>query len=192
MLFTLLSAAWAAPVDVATPVEDARVWVGAAVGGGLGADDTPEGGGGAALEVGVRLGREPRRALALVAYVREALMSAPVRNIGNLGVVVQYPTGTGPHVHLGFSHSHESQIEDYLAHPVAVTAGVHASLTHRTGFEVGAGWDFAPPFPKNRYTAGLRPTGALNVLVFPDHGGPHAYVLAEVGVRFGLDPLFVR
>ncbi|MDP2311238.1 MAG: hypothetical protein Q8P18_34780 [Pseudomonadota bacterium] len=190
MLIALLSAALAAPAADPTTYEDARVWVGAAVGGGVGADEVPSGGGGAAVEAGVRLGRERRRSLSLVAYVREAMMSTPVRNIGNLGVLVQYPSGTGPHVHLGFSHSHESQLADYLAHPIEVTTGVHSSLTHRTGFEAGAGWDFPPPFPRNRITAVLRPTAAVNVLVFPDNGGPHAYVLAEVGVRFGLDPLF--
>lgn len=202
MLIVLLSAALAASPVEGTPTDgapasesagapqDARVWVGAALGGGVGADELPGGGGSAAVEVGVRLGREPRRSLGLVAGVREVLISEPVRNIGNIRVLVQYPTGTGPHVQVGFSHSHESLIDDYLAHPVAVTAGVHETLTHRTGFEVGAGWDFAPPFPKHRVTAGLRPTAAVNALVYPDHGGPHAYVLAEVGVRFGLDPLF--
>ncbi len=172
------------------PVPDARVWIGVGIGGGVGADVTPGGGGGAGFELGARLGREPRRALAVAVRVRELMMDGPLRNIGNIGVLVQYPTGTGPHLNVGFSHSHESLFADYIAHPVAVTAGIHDTLTHRSGFEIGGGWDFPPPFPKHPVTAGLRPTAALSAFVFPDAGGPHAYVVAEVGARFGLDAVF--
>lgn len=177
---------------VAAPFPEPRVWVGAGLGGGVGADVAPGGGGGAGVEAGVRLGKEPRRSLALVARVRESFMSGPVRNIGNIGFDVQYPSGTGPHAQIGFTHSHESLLADYLAHPVAVSAGVHETLTHRTGFGLGGGWDFGAPFPNHRILSGLRPTAAVNALFFPDDGGPHAYVIAEIGVRFGLDAVFTR
>lgn len=170
------------------PIVEPRVWVGVGVHGSVGAlADAPGGGGGAGVEAGARIGKEARRSVALVARVRESVLTGPVRNIGNVEVRVQYPAGTGPHGFLGFSHNHEALAADWLADPVAVSAGVADTLRHRTGFEVGGGWDLPPPYRETAFLARFRPTVSLTAHVFPDEKGPRVYGVAEVGVRLGLD-----
>lgn len=173
--------------SLAHAAPDPRLWIGAGLAGGAGLHATPGGGGGAGVSIGVGLGPDVRRSVGLVAKVRELWMAEAVRNIGDIGLVARYPASGGPYVALGFAHQHEALLADYLAHPVAVTAGVHEAITHRTGVEVGVGWDLAAPYAGIPFVQRFSPTFGLTALVYPDGGGAPLYVLGEVGLRFGLD-----
>ncbi len=176
----------------AAPAADPRVWVGAGLAGGVGVSDVPGGGGGAAVKVGVALGKDTRRSLGVVAEMRELWMSTEVRNIGNIGLVARYPASGGPYVALGFAHQHEALLADYLARPIPVTAGIDPAIHHRTGFEAGVGWDLSAPFPNSTFGHRFSPTLGLTAMVYPDPGGPPVYVYGELGIRFGVDGLMGR
>jgi hypothetical protein len=181
-----------AMVAAAASPEDPRVWVGAGLAGGVGAASVPGGGGGAAVYAGVSLAKDPRHGLGLFAKVREGVFSGDLREIGNIGGGLRYPAGVGPWVAVGFAHNHEALVSEFLQEPVQVTAGISSLLTHRTGAELGLGWDFAPPFPDSRFGHRFSVTTDVAATWFPDKGGPPVYALAEVGVRIGLDGLFTR
>ena len=177
-------------VAVVLAASEPRVWLEA----GLGPAGAPaeEFGGGVSFNgaVAVVLGAHPERAVGLVARGRETTMTADLRQIGSISFLLRYPSDTGPYVHLGFAHNHESPMADFLARPGASFAAVDRAITHRTGFEVGFGYDWAPPFPKHPMTEHLRPRMDVGIVVLPDRGGPPVYVVIEGGLRFGLDRLF--
>lgn len=183
MLALLLGAARAA--DPWAP----PVWFIAGVGAEVGLADAPGGGGGVNGGVGVSLAPSARDAVGLEARLREGWVSGETRQIGGIGFIVRYPSRPGPYGFVGFAHHHESAIADALARPVATALGIDDAITHRTGFEVGAGWDFPSPQPDDPVLARVLPRAALTAVVLPDRGGPPVYVLLEGGFRVGVGRL---
>ncbi|MFZ5480203.1 MAG: hypothetical protein ACOZNI_25795 [Myxococcota bacterium] len=169
---------------------DPRVWLETGFTASAGVNEATEPGGGFAGGFGVALGKEPARSFAFVARAREGLSGEDLRHVGNLGFTVRYPADRGPWVAAGLAHNHETPADVALRNPVGTAFAVERGITHRTGFEVGAGWDFAPPFPEHRLSARVLPRVGVSAVVLPDAGGPPVYVVADAGIRFGLDRIF--
>jgi hypothetical protein len=167
-----------------------HIWLelGAAATGGV--SESPEPGGGFAGGFGVALGKDPSRSLAFVARAREGLSGEDLRQVGNIGFTLRFPADTGPYVALGFAHNHETPLGHAMKNPMGTMFAVDPGMTHRSGLEAGVGWDFAAPFPRHRLSERVRPHVGLSAVVLPDAGGPPVYVVADAGIRFGLDRIF--
>lgn len=132
------------------------------------------------------LGKAPTRSLGLEGRVGEAVYASDVRTVGNVNFDVRFPAGSGPWAFVGFAHHHELAIDQAIAHPGGAIAATYGGITHRTGFELGAGWDVAPLFPNSSFGSRVRPTVRLGVTVLPDGVPPPLYVTASAGVLLGI------
>ncbi len=170
----------------AAPGPDRPVWLGATVGGGMGIGTSSAPGGGAAGLIGVALGKVPGRSVGLEGRVGESLYAGSLRTVGNVDFDVRYPAGSGPYGYVGFAHHHELGVDEALAHVGGAIAATYGGITHRTGFELGGGWDVAPIFPRSAFGSRIRPTLRLGVTVLPDGVSPPVYVTGAVGVLLGI------
>lgn len=174
------------PVARAEAGLDRPVWLGAVVDGGASLGSSPSGGGGAAGLLGVSLGKVPSRSLGLEGRVGEAVYASDVRTVGNVNFDVRFPAGSGPWGFVGFAHHHELGIDEAITHVGGAIAATYKGITHRTGFEVGGGWDVAPLFPNSSFGSRIRPTVRLGVTVLPDSVSPPVYLTASAGVLLGI------
>lgn len=89
-----------------------------------------------------------------------------------------------PSLRIAFSHQHEAPWSIFVAQPMATLFGTGAGITHRTGFEAGAGLELR-----------LDPKGIVsiwtqaNALVYPGSKGPPVTVVIEGGIAFSAGPL---
>ncbi len=122
-------------------------------------------------EVTIRegIGRDPTHHITSIAAGARFLMPA-------LGIL-------RANVRVAFSHQHELPFPKLLDDPAAAIFGVHPAMTHRTGFETGAGLDLKLD-PKGHI--GL--FGQVNAIFLPGSEGPPFYVLGELGVSFAVGP----
>ena len=183
----LLSALNAVPeAQAGTP--EFPVWFGGLVNAdvGVGSPSTTGPGGGVQGFVGAEIGKVPARSFALEGRVGEGVNLNYLRTVGNVDFDVRYPAGNGPFAFVGFAHHHELDIDEASTHVVGTVAATYPGITHRTGFELGVGWDAAPPFPDSSFGSRVRPTARLNVVVLPDGVTPPVYVVANVGVMLGV------
>lgn len=134
----------------------------------------------------VRLGAS---GFALEATGRELVAGDPARSVGGLGFDARWPAGPGPHALLGFAHHHEAPLADARAAPIANALGILESITHRTGFEVGAGWDGGPVYTETAFLSRLRPTAQVQVVVLPATGEPLVYAYGSFGIALALGPV---
>lgn len=182
---TLSLLCWAHPAHAETGL-DRPVWLGAMVDGGATLGASPSGGAGVAGLIGVSLGKAPSRSLGLEGRVGEAVYASDVRTVGNVNFDVRFPAGSGPWGFVGFAHHHELGIDEAVNHVGGAIAATYKGITHRTGFEVGGGWDIAPPFPNSAFGSRIRPTVRVGVTVLPDGVAPPVYLTASAGVLLGL------
>lgn len=180
-LFSLLPP----PAHAATAL-DRPVWLGATVDGGAGIGSTGSAGGGVAGLIGVALGKVPGRSFGIEARVGEAVYSDSVRTVGTIDFDVRFPAGSGPYGFAGFAHHHELGIDEAVGHPVGAIAATYSGITHRTGFELGGGWDVAPPFPNSSFGSRIRPTARIGITVLPDAVSPPVYITGTVGLLLGI------
>ena len=165
------------------------VWFGAMVdvGSGVGGGATGSGpGGGFQGFLGAVIGKVPSRSFGLEARVGESVWAGELRTIGNVDFDVRYPAGSGPFAYVGFAHRHELGIDEALTHVVGAIAATYPGITHRTGFEVGGGWDVATPFPNSAFGSRIRPTVRLAVTVLPDAVAPPVYITGNLGITLGI------
>jgi len=181
-----LSLLAAAPMARAEAGLDRPVWLGAIVDGGATVSASPSGGAGVAGLIGVSLGKVPSRSLGLEGRVGEAVYASDVRTVGNVNFDVRFPAGSGPWGFVGFAHHHELGIDEAASHVGGAIAATYKGITHRTGFEVGGGWDVAPIFPNSAFGSRIRPTVRVGVTVLPDGVSPPVYLTASAGVLLGL------
>lgn len=180
-------------IAAAHAAQDPRLWLDVGVEGTVGAGRAFGGGGGTHAGIGVAFAPEPARALGLVAHAREEVVSnatpagSKMGHVGGISIDLRWPCGTGPYVLGGFAHHHETAFADYVARPVPVTLAIDPAITHRTGLEAGAGWDFAPTVRDAPFWSRLRARVDATVTWLPGTGDPPVYLLVEAGVRFGLD-----
>lgn len=137
----------------------------------------------------IRLGPGP---LALELTGREVLSGQPARGVGSIGADLRWPAGPGPHVLAGFAHHHEAPLELALEAPLANVLGIQKGITHRTGFEVGAGWDGGPVYRESSLLERLRPTVQGHLIVLPATGDPVVYGVVSGGLTVALGPVSSR
>ena len=101
--------------------------------------------GGASGGLSVRLGPDGKRSAGIVLHVGEGYASNEGRTVGAIDADVRWPSADGPYAFLGFAHRHETTLDLVVAHPVGATLATLPGIEHRTGFEVGGGWDFPTP-----------------------------------------------
>lgn len=171
------------------------VWLGGMVdfGAGVGESDSSGPGGGFQGFIGAEVGRVPSRSFGLEGRIGEggwggasAGQTIPLRMVGNIDVDVRYPAGSGPFAFVGFAHHHELPADDAVDHVGGAIAATYKGITHRTGFELGAGWDVAAPFPDSAFGSRIRPTARLNVVILPDGVAPPVYLVGNLGLTVGL------
>ncbi len=182
LLCTLVALASLPSAHAAPP--EYPVWLGGFA--DVGASTSPGVGGGFGALAGVMIGKGDNHNLALEGRVGEGLYASDVRTVGNIDFDVRYPGDSGPFVYLGFAHHHELSLDEALTHPVGAIAATYSGITHRTGFELGAGWDMATPFPKSSFGARIRPTVRVNAVVLPDGVSPSVYVVGNIGILLGV------
>ncbi len=174
---------------LAFAADDPRLWLQGALAGGVGPDAETSGAGGVVGGIGVALGKDPNRCLALEVRSREMYASADPRIVGGIYGDLRWPAGTGPYLLVGFAHHHETALADAKAHPAATALATWSGINHRTGFEVGAGWDLAAPYDEVEFLRRLRPTMRLAAVVLPGTDGPPVYAVAELGFSLGVGRL---
>ena len=182
-----------------------RVWLHGAVGGGggigaAGSAPSAEGAGsvsgdtlsvlgGASGGLSVRLGPDGKRSAGIVLHVGEGYASNEGRTVGAIDADVRWPSADGPYAFLGFAHRHETTLDLVVAHPVGATLATLPGIEHRTGFEVGGGWDFPTPWAGIRFAERVRPITRLAITVLPGTAGPPAYVVGELGLALSVGPV---
>lgn len=162
-----------------------RVWLhGALLGGGGGNPDAgaPSALGGVAGGISARLGPDPKRSVGVVLHVGEGLASNTTRTVGTVDADVRWPAADGPYAFVGFAHHHETAIDLAIAHPVGATLATLPGIEHRTGFELGGGWDLPTPWLGIPFAERIRPVARLAVNVLPGTPGPPVYVFGELGL----------
>lgn len=178
----------AAPALAAEPpLPIPKVWVGAGLSGAYGLPDAA--GAGPEVRAGAALGPDPQRSLGLEGRIREVLHGPELRQVGGIGLVLRYPAGIGPYGGIGFSHHHDAAFSLALDHPVAVAAGTHPGIVHRTGFELDAGWDFRTFAPGIELTERFAWYAEFSAVALPDSRTPVVYGFLSLGLRGGVGPL---
>ncbi|MCO4772318.1 MAG: hypothetical protein KDA24_19950 [Deltaproteobacteria bacterium] len=160
------------------------LWVslGGAGGGGI---STDQGHGYASLTVGLRL-------IPIVPEVtiREGVSgrgSTLLHHHGNiaLGARLLLPglPFLRPNVRFAFSHRHDAPMDVFEAKPLAVIFGTASGITHRSGFETGAGIElsFGPKKIVGAYVQGT-------LVVLPPAQQDLVTGLVEAGVSFSIGP----
>jgi hypothetical protein len=118
---------------------------------------------------------------------REGIGGQPHRHLTSIAAggrfLLPAPPGLNPNFRFAFSHQHELPFDEFLDQPFAAIFGTHKQISHRTGFEAGAGLELC-----------LDPKGVLGiwaqatVLVFPGTAGPPATVIGEGGLSVAVGP----
>ena len=164
-----------------------RLWLDGGVVGDVGMGGAPvEGGYGLSGGLGVSLADEPARGVGILLQVREIVTNLDDRHVSSIGILGRYPADDGPFFALGAAHHHELPWSSYLDDPLAGALATHTGITHRTGFELGGGWDFAPGAPESKDSRRFRPSLQLTGVFLPATEGPLAYVLFRAPMRLGL------
>lgn len=165
-----------------------RVWLdgGVLAAGGFGNVPAAEGAPGITGGVGVALGADPSRSVGLLLQEREFVTNLDERHVSSIGVLVRWPADDGPFLLAGGAHHHELPWSTWLADPGGAIAAVRPDITHRTGFEVGGGWDFAPSAPESREARRWRPSLQVSAAMLLDTDGALVYAMARFSMRLGL------
>lgn len=162
------------------------MWLDAVVAVGAGAPSAAPLLGGVGAALGVRVGPSP---FAVEIGLREVVADAAPRSIGTIDIDLRWPADAGVHLLGGFAHHHETPLADARAYPMGSAFGTLPSITHRSGFGVGVGWDGLPPYTETAVLSRIRPTAELRVVVLPGTGDPLVYGVGEVGLLLALGPL---
>lgn len=107
---------------------------------------------------------------------REGLVSGGTRVLGAVDLGARLYAGESAFLYGGLAHHHETPWASFQGDPVGATFGVSEGITHRSGFEVGAGWSWALPAVT---TTGVATSLAAHAVILPDAGGPVVYGLIE-------------
>lgn len=167
-----------------------RLWLDGGLAGDLGAGGVEvEGGFGVTGGVGVALTTDPARGPGILVQAREVVNNLDQRHVSSIGVLARYPADDGPYLALGLAHHHELPWSLYVAAPLPAALATHTGITHRTGAELGVGWDFAPAAPDSAVARRFRPSVQLSGVVLPGTQGPLAYALFRATMRLGLKEL---
>lgn len=177
----LLSSLASANDESRTHVE-AGAFGGAGAGAGSGASAV----GGFMAGVNVWIGPQDKNGIALDFQAREGLASDDLRTMGGLYASARWPGRPGPFLSLGFAHHHETSWELAKTDMVGNTIATLPGINHRSGFEVGAGWDPQGPWPTDGMWGHLHPHFQLSAVALPGTDGPPVYVMLEIGGAFGL------
>jgi hypothetical protein len=174
------------PVDAEAPAF--RVWLdGGIVGvGGFGNIENAEAAPGITGGVGVALGKDPSQSVGVLLQEREFVTNLDERHVSSIGVLVRWPADDGPFLLAGGAHHHELPWTTWLEDPGGSIAAVRPDITHRPGFEVGAGWDFAPSAPDSPAARRWRPSLQVSTMVLPGTEGALVYAMARFSIRLGL------
>jgi hypothetical protein len=164
-----------------------RAWVGLGSVGSAGAAEVASIGGGGFGSLGVALGGHPERSLGVEAHVRELVLSAEPMSVGVVTVDLRYPAGTGLYALAGFAHHHEQRWDAMLSDVIGTAAATDERIQHRSGVELGAGWE-SRPWTRGTANFGnrFRTTAQLSAVILPATPGPSAYAMLEIGIRAGL------
>lgn len=154
---------------------------------GLGSGEEMSLGGGGFGALGVALGPHPERSLGVEVHAREMLLSEEPMGVGVVTVDLRYPAGTGLYALAGFAHHHEQRWAAMLDDVVGTAAATSESIQHRSGVELGAGWE-SRPWTRHPASFGkrFRTVAQLTAVVLPGTPGPAAYAVVEIGIRAGL------
>ena len=155
--------------------------------GDVGLVDYPtEAGAGITGGVGFAFGQDPARAVGLLLQVRELVQPSDDRHLSSIGVIARYPGDDGPWFGVGGTHHHELPWSLYKESPVDAALATHVAITHRTGFELVGGWDFAPTAPKSVVASRFRPALQLSMAMLPGTDGPLLYGMLRATMRLGI------
>jgi hypothetical protein len=149
-------------------------------------------GGGTAQEVGGIGHASITLGLRLIPVVpeltlREGVASGPTRHITGIaaGARFLFPEvkGIRPFARIAFAHQHELPWRYFKKAPAQALLGIHAEMTHRTGFETGGGIEAV--FGRRRMVGVWVQATAV---VLPATHGPDLYVLGEAGISIAVGP----
>ncbi len=120
----------------------------------------------------------------------EGAMSGPTRTVGFIAVGLRKHIAYGTWARVLFAHHHETLWADFIDHPGASLAGVDSQITHRSGVDVGFGWErpIGGKLVGDRLVVDL---GAF-VRVFPGKVDPPVYVGLQIGVSGRVGPEWKR
>lgn len=164
-----------------------RFWLDGGIAGDVGVVGYPtEAGAGVTGGLGFALGADPAKGVGLLLQVRELLQPSDDRHLSSIGIIARYPADDGPWIGLGGTHNHELPWSLYKEDPVGGALATHLKITHRTGFEVAAGWDFAPTAPQSEIASRFRPAVQLSVAMLPGTDGPLIYGILRATMRLGI------
>ena len=164
-----------------------RFWLDGGIAGDLGVVAYPtEGGAGVTGGLGFGFGEDLSKGVGLELQVRELLQPSDDRHVSSIGVIVRFPADDGPWIGLGGTHHHELPWSLYKEDPVDAALATHVDITHRTGFEVAAGWDFAPTAPNSPVASRFRPALQASVAFLPGTDGPLIYGILRATMRLGI------
>lgn len=164
-----------------------RFWLAGGVVGSAGVVEAPaEGGFGVTGSLGFAFGKDPSRGVGLLIQERESWQFPPERHVTSIGVLGRYPADDGLWGGLGFAHHHELPWSLYKEEPLEAILAIHPNITHRTGFEVAVGWDFAPAAPDSPVARRFRPSLQLSVITQPATEGPLFYAMLMLTMRVGI------
>ncbi len=155
----------------------------AGVGQGELLDPTPTGnsvGGGVVGRGSVHL----RGPFSIEGAAREGWLTQDARSLGGLASSLRWTTDSGAFGRLGLAHHHEVPAEVVLENPLQVARGDAEGIRHRTGLEVGGGFDIAaldlphPPLKLVEDRMGMSVDISANW--FSNELGPAVYGFVEV------------
>lgn len=181
VLLALLALPSVASAGWSTGLRPLHVSLGGAGGGGMGTD---LGHGYGTLTIGLRLIPIVPEVTVREGFSGDGSLQHHHGNIA-LGARVLLPglLGFRPNLRVAFSHRHDAPIDVFRSKPFAVLFGTADGITHRSGFETGAGFElsFGP-----KKVVGVFVQGTLVVL--PPANPELVTGLVEAGVSFAIGP----
>ncbi len=188
LALTFLCALWGLASPSAAEAAPWRFPVTLGVSGSGTMTSAAEGGGYAGLWVSTRI----LPWLAPELGIREGLVEGEPRLLTDISAGVRFLVPVREATasfRVAFAHQHEIGWGSAHHQMGATVFGAADGMSHRTGVELGS-WFEVPVSPRKPEAPAhrLRPFMGVSVLLFPDDGGPHAYVLVEGGLQVGLGP----
>ena len=114
--------------------------------------------------------------------IREGYLAGADRMVGSITIGARYSLAKGPYFRAAFLHHHETPFELAKRFPVATTMGTLSGISHRSGGELGVG--FEVPLVAHALQGRMGLNFDVAVGAFPDRGGSAVYVFLQQGFTF--------
>ncbi len=131
------------------------------------------------------------------AGIREGLFSGELRTVGSIAFGVRWTHKAGPYARVMFAHHHETPLAVYREDPVGGFVGSADGINHRSGLEVGLGYDWTIPADGFWRRLGIMVDVSVPILpqTHAQHGVSHdplAYAFGEVGLRLDIGKMWAE